>query len=373
MVEESGRPKPAGYGEHKESFREMVERDDLDGVVIVTPWEWHLPMTTAALRAGKHAAVAAGPANSVDECWEMVDAAEASGKTGYLLENHCYDRWNMAILNMVRQGIFGELIHCQCGYEHDLRGRLVLGKGSGIEPKGEGDYRSNHNQFRNGELYPTHSIGPVANVLNIDRGNRFSYLTSTSTKSRGLREWSENNLPTDHPRRNIDWLQGDVTTTVIKCQNGETVIMNFDTRLPRPHTNMRRVQGTKGIWFQDGNAVSGIKSSVIYLDGISPNHKWESFDSYQERYDHPLWKKYAASGVQGGHRGGDFLKVRGFTESIKRGIRFPIDSYDTAAWKAIAPLSEQSIALGSEPVAFPDFTRGRWMSNKPIFGLTDYY
>ena len=369
-VEKSGRKRPDGYSAHEESYLEMVARDDLDGVLIATPWRWHIPMCIAAMRAGKYAATEVGPASSVEECWDLIKAHEESGKPCMLLENHCYDRWNMALLRMVREGVFGELVHCQCGYEHDLRGRIVLGKGTGVALPGGGDYRTLQNKRRNADLYPTHGIGPVANWLNIDRGNRFSYLTSTASKSRGLVSWARDNLGKDHPAARIDWGMGDVVTTVIKCANGETVVLSFDTRLPRPYSNMRRLQGTQGIWLQDGDATS-LARSTVYVEGRSPAHKWEPFEPYQEEYEHPLWRRYLRDGVVGGHRGSDYLKVRSFAQCVRDGLPTPIDAYDTASWMAISPLSERSIATGSRPVSFPDFTGGRWMRNRPIFGLTD--
>lgn len=373
-VEESGRSRPTGYGGRDDAYLDLLERDDLDGVVIATPWELHIPMAVASMKAGKYAAFEVGPANSIDECWELVNTHEETGVPAMLLENYCYFRYNMAVLNMVRQGLFGELVHCTCGYGHDLRERIVLGKGTGTKPKGEGDYRSDHNQYRNGDLYPTHGIGPIAQCLNIQRGNRFAYLTSTASKSRSLSEWSEENLAPDHPRRDITWRQGDIVVTTIKCQNGETVVATFDTRLPRPTTFMYVVQGTKGIWSQDGNAESRDKS-VIYLDGISPHHKWESFDSYQEKYEHPLWQNYlkGQETTYRGHGGTDYLELRAFVNCIKNETGVPIDVYDAAAWMAISPLSEASIAMGSQPMEIPDFTDSKWMNNEPIFGMTAEY
>lgn len=365
LVEESGRRKPEGYYEHKESFRDLLAREDLDGVVISTPWRLHIPMAIATVKSGKYAATEVGPASSIEECWELVKTSEETGMPCMILENHCYNRDCMAVLSMVRKGLFGELIHCQCGYQHELRRRIVKGKGTGVELEGGGDFRTHQNRKRNADLYPTHGIGPVAEFLNINRGNRFVYLTSTATKSRGLHDWTVENLGKEHPYADIDWAIGDVVTTVIKCYNGETVIINHDCSLPRPYSNMRRVQGTKGIWMEDNNS--------IYLEGRSPEHKWESFDKYQTEFEHPLWQKYIKEGIKAGHGGAGFLKVRAFVECIKRKISTPIDVYDTAIWMAITPLSEKSIALGSEPVYFPDFTQGKWMTNKPIFGLTEEY
>ena len=374
MVKKATGLRPSGYGEHEYIYREMLEKEDLDGVIIATPWRWHIPMAIDAMKSGAYAAVEAGPASTVKECWDLVETAESTGLHAMLLENHCYDRWNMAILNMIRKGLFGELLHCHCGYEHDLRGRIVTGKGTGIsrEEVAGGDYRTLQNLKRNGDLYPTHGIGPVSQCLDIHRGNRFTSLVSMSTKSAGLKLWAEENLDSDHPARDFNWQMGDIVTTMIRCYNGETVVMNFDTRAPRPYSNMRRVQGTKGIWLQDGNAFS-LDKSVIYIEGKSSHHQWEPFASYQKKYEHPLWQRYLKEGVVGGHRGSGFLKIRGFIEAVRRQKRTPIDTYDTAAWKAISPLSEESIEQGSQTVTFPDFTNRKWMTNKPIFGLTEKY
>ena len=193
-----------------------------------------------------------------------------------------------------------------------------------------------------------------------------------ATKSRGLRKWSEDNLSPGHPRRNIAWKQGDLVTTTIKCANGETVIIKFDTRLPRPNSFLYVVQGTKGIWMQDADSRSRDKS-MIYLDGMEPPHRWQSFDRFQERYEHPLWERYLAEGIRKGHGGTDFLQLRAFKECIKRKINTSIDVYDMAAWMAISPLSEQSIRRSSAPVDFPEFTQGKWMSNPPLFGFMEAY
>jgi predicted dehydrogenase len=333
-------------------------------------------MAIDAMKAGIPAAFEVGPANSVDECWELVKTYEETGVPSMLLENGCFARDSMMVLNMVRQGLFGELVHCRCGYLHDLQGRLVLGKGTGPNPlsssdepvKGEGDYRSMHNQFRNGDLYPTHGVGPIAKCLQINRGNRFSYLTSTATKSRGLEDWAEENLPEDHPRREVDWKRGDIVTTTIKCQNGETVVITFDTALPRPRgESVRRVHGVDGIWEHEKDAV--------YIEDRSPEHEWESVDKYRDEFEHPLWNRYRQDDQmpKRGHGGRDSLELRVFVESVRHGSPPPIDVYDAAAWRAIAPLSEASIAKGSQPVEFPDFTNGQWMSNDPIFGSDGEY
>ena len=354
LVVKSGRKEPVGYSKSETDYKNMVTRDDLDGIIIATPWRWHTPMAVDTMRAGKYCAPEVWGASSVDEVWQLVRASEESGMPCMMLENHCYDRDSMAILKMVREGLFGELIHCQCGYQHDVR--YVK-----FDSRGELRWRGMHSVKRNGDLYPTHGIGPIANCLDIDRGNRFATLTATATKTRGIPAYVEKHFGADHPNVKRPYALGDIVTTVIKCANGETVIINHDTNLPRPYSNMYRVQGTKGIWMEDNMS--------IYLDDISPEHTWEAFEPYMKKYEHPLWKKFLNSVINAGHGGADYLKTRGFIECVKGKIPTPIDVYDTASWIVITPLSEHSIAQGSEPVEFPDFTMGNWMTRKPIFGV----
>jgi predicted dehydrogenase len=358
LVEKSGRKKPEGYSKNEIDYKNMVIRDDLDGVIIATPWVWHTPMSVDTMRAGKYCAPEVWGASSIDEVWQLVKTSEETGMPCMMLENHCYDRDSMAVLNMVRQGLFGELIHCQCGYQHDVR---YIKFGS----TGELRWRGEHSISRNGDLYPTHGIGPIANCLDIDRGNRFLTLTSTATKSRGLKDYIQKKFNPEHENAKRNYALGDIVTTVIKCAKGETVVINHDTNLPRPYSNMYRVQGTRGLWMEDNMS--------IYLEGRSPEHTWESFEPYMIEYEHPLWKKFLKEGVKSGHGGADHLKTRAFIECVKRKIPTPIDVYDTASWIVITPLSEHSIAKGSEPVEFPDFTMGNWLRRKPIFGLTGEY
>ncbi len=371
LVVKSGRRRPEGYtGE--EDFYKLVARDDLDGVVVATPWLWHTPMAVAAMKAGKYCAPEVWGASSIQECWDLIEASEESGMPCMMLENHCYERSTMAILGMVREGLFGELVHGECGYCHDLRslkfgrqsGQINFGPGA----RGEAEWRTYHSINRNGDLYPTHGLGPIANCLNTDRGNRMVSLTATATKSRSLHQYIVSQVGIEHPYAKINFKLGDIVTTVIKCQNGETILISHDTNLPRPYSNRYAIHGTKGLWMEHRALVS-----AIYLDGISPSHEWESLEDYFDKYEHPLWHKFRTEGVRGGHGGAGYLKIRAFVECVKRQIPTPIDVYDTAAWIVITPLSEESIAKGSTPVEFPDFTRGMWMKNKPIFGLTDEY
>ena len=327
---------------------ECIHRDDVDAVIVMTGWETHIALCIEALRAGKRAAIEVGGATSVEECWRLVRASEETGIPVMLLENCCYGETELTILHMIHEGVFGEIVHCAGSYAHDLRDEI-----------GNGDvnrhYRQAHFMHRNGELYPTHELGPIANILNINRGNRMVTLTSMASKARGMHEWLQQHRP-DSPLADAVFNEGDVVTTLIRCANGETILLSHDCTLPRFYSRGGVVRGTKGMWMEDGR--------FIYLDGITPvsgwDHRPESDEKYMEQYRHPLWKDYREFGVRGQHDGMDYLVLRAFIESVQNQTEPPIDVYDAAAWMAITALSEESIAQGGAPVSIPDFTSGRW-------------
>ena len=368
-----GKKKALEFTGSDQAYLKMIELENLDGVIIATPWLWHTRMAVDTMKAGKYAGVEVSAANTLEECWDLVNTQEETGIPVMILENVCYRRDVMAVMQMVRENLFGELLHLECGYQHDLRGvkfndgQSAYGKGVEFGEKGfsEARWRTEHSVKRNGDIYPTHGIGPVGNYLNINRGNRFTYLTATATKARGLHKYIVDNAGEDHPNAKVKFKLGDIITTVIRTANDETITVQHDTNSPRPYSLGFRVQGTEGIWMD--------LNKSIYIEGQSPEHRWEEAQPYLEKYDHPLWKKYENDATGAGHGGMDFFVVHAFVESIKRKTSTPLDAYDAAAWSAITPLSEESIAGGSKPVDFPDFTRGRWMTRKPIFALDDSY
>src|SRR5690606_11512093 len=271
---------------------------------------------------------------------------QRTGTPYMLLENVCYRRDVMAVLQMVRAGLFGELVHMQAGYQHDLRG-VKLNSGDPSEPydsgvefgdKGfsEAQWRTRHSIERNGDLYPSHGIGPCAMYANIHRGNRFTHLNSFSTKARGLHDYIVKKGGADHPNAKVKFRLGDVVTTTLRCENGETILLQHDTSLPRPYSLGFRVQGTDGLWMDVNKS--------IHVEGRSPPHEWENAQKYYDEYDHPLWRKYAGDAAGAGHGGMDWFVVHAFVEALKAGDPMPIDIYDAVAWSAITPLSEQSIA-----------------------------
>lgn len=374
IIKKSGKPAPKVFSGDKFAWRKMLEMKDIDAVVIATPWEWHAPMCIESLQAGKYVGTEVCLGITLEDHWNVVKACEQNKGNLMMLENVCYRRDVMAVLNMVRKGMFGELIHMQAGYQHDLRAvKFNNGKepyGGGVEfgekAFSEARWRTQHSVHRNGDLYPTHGIGPVAEMLNINRGNRFLSLNSFSTKSRGLHNYVVEKGGDAHPNAKVEFKLGDIVTTQIKCANGETVLLQHDTNLPRPYSLGFRVQGTRGLWMDVNRS--------IYIEGTSPKHdQWEEAKAYLDKYDHPLWQRWSKETEGAGHGGMDFFVLHAFIEAVKRRVATPMDIYDAAAWSAITPLSETSIELGNQTIEFPDFTGGQWMSKKTDFALTDEF
>ncbi len=375
MVTDAGQAKPILFTAGNQDYKKLLDHIDVDVVFICTPWEWHTPMSVDAMLAGKAVACEVAGAMSVDECWQMVRTYGKTLTPFMIMENVCYRRDVMAVLNMVRKDVFGEMIHLEGGYQHDLRevkfndGVNYYGGGVEFGEKGysESKWRTSHSVHRNGELYPTHGIGPIGSILNNNRGNRFEYLTSMASKARGLHKFVTEHPKggANHPNAKVNFRLGDVVTTNIMTANGESITLTHDTNLPRPYSLGFRVQGTKGLWMDVNKS--------IYIEGKSPSHKWEAADVYLKENDHPLWKKYEADASGAGHGGMDWFVLNAFLEAYKNNDPMPLDVYDHASWAVITCLSEQSIALGGEPQIFPDFTDGKWMNRKPIFALGDKY
>ena len=350
-VVEAGQPKPDGYSRGEYDFKRMCERDDLDLVFTATPWEWHVPVCLEAMNTGKHAATEVPAAISIDECWQLVETAERTNKHCVMMENCCYDRIELMTLNMVRKGLLGELLHAEAGYLHDLRAIK-------FSEKGEGLWRLDHAIKRDANLYPTHGIGPVAQCMNINRGDQFDYIVSMSSNSRGLNLFAAEKYGPDSPQAKQKYALGDVNTSLIKTKLGRTIMLKHDCDTPRPYSRINLIQGTKGIarkW-----------PDKIHIEGSSPAHKWEDYDKYIEEYEHPLWKNVASKGEGKGHGGMDYIEDYRLIQALRTGTPMDMDVYDAAAWSVIVELSELSVANKSKAIDFPDFTRGKWKTNKPI-------
>ena len=348
----AGRARPAGYDRGPFDFVRMIAEQDLDLVFAATPWEWHVPVCLEAMRNGKHAATEVPAAYTVEDCWQLVETAERHGKHCMMMENCCYDRREMMMLNLVRHGILGELLHAECAYEHDLRAELFSTQGSGL-------WRRAHAIHRNGNLYPTHGLGPIAQCLDINRGNRFDYLVSMSSPSRGLQLWQEEHLAASDPRRAERYVLGDVNVSLIRTVREQTIYLVHNSSDPRPYSRINLLQGTRGI-------MQGYPDR-IHVEGRSvQGDGWDPLDGWYAQYEHPLWTMDLARQATLGHGGMDFLEDWRLIVCLRAGLPLDQDVYDAAAWSSICELTERSVAERSRPVDIPDFTRGRWRTTPPL-------
>ncbi len=369
-IAKAGKPAAKEYTGGTDAYKRLLDRKDIDAVIIATPWQFHHAQSIDAMKAGKYVGCEVIAGLTVKEHWDIVNTSEQTGVPYMTLENVCYRRDVMAVLNMTRQGLFGELVHAEGGYQHNLRnvlfnnGKQYYGGGVEYGPKAlsEAQWRTQFNIDTDGDLYPTHGAGPVINYLNINAGNRFTNLVSFSSKARGLAAYVEEQAP-GNANAKINYKNGDITQTMLNCANGETVMLTHDTHLPRPYSLGFRVQGTKGIWMDVNRS--------IYIEGQSKNDAWEPVKEWFAKYDHPLWKKYEQEASGAGHGGMDWFVFNAFVQAVKQKKQTPIDVYDSATMSVIAPLSTKSIAEGNKPQEFPDFTRGKWKSRKNSFALDD--
>ncbi len=370
-----GKRPPTMYSRGERDFERMCAEEDLDLVYTATPWHWHVPVCLAAMKHGKHAATEVPAAHTVEECWQLVETSEQTRKHCSMMENVNYYRDELTILSMVRRGLLGELIHGEAGYLHDTRQLKMNDHGDGL-------WLGDHHATRNGNLYPTHGLGPLAWYMDINRGDRFDYLVSMSSKARGPDLYAAAHLPPDHPKRKRRYINGDVNSCLIRTVNGLTITLTHDTDLPRPYSRINQVQGTKGI-------VMGFPQFIVCqeVEG-NPHPNWASGDKYRPEYEHPLWTHAVelhgqqpgvgqgtgpilAGAVWTGDpakemQGGDFLEDYRLIEAHCRGVAPDFDVYDAAAWSVVAALSEKSVADRSRPVDFPDFTKVKWKTTRPI-------
>lgn len=338
-----------------QDYKELIASSEVEAVIVSSAWTGHIEIIIECMKAGKPVGTEVGGAYSIEECWQLIRAYEETGVPCMLLENCCYGREEMMAMNMVKQGIFGEIVHCSGGYQHDLREEIAFGNENR-------HYRLQNYIHRNCENYPTHELGPIAQILDINRGNRMVSLVSMASKAKGLNEYIKNKKSDDEALMHTEFAQGDVVTTMIKCARGETIVLTLDTTLPRAYSRGFRVQGTRGMFMEDNMS--------LFIDGEHNEYdfkwkeQWNNIEVYREKYEHPVWKKFMQDGVKGGHGGMDWLVLRAFFDCVEKNEEMPIDVYDIAAWMAISALSEQSIAMGGQVVAIPDFTNGKWITRK---------
>ena len=351
LIADNGKPRPETFTD----YMKVINNENVNTIIIITSWQSHIDIAVAAMKAGKPVAMEVGGAYTVEQCWELVDTYEATGTPFMFLENCCFGKREMMVLNMIKQGVFGEIVHCSGGYQHDLREEIGFGRENR-------HYRLDNYLRRNCENYPTHDLGPIAKVLDINHGNRMVSLASFASKSAGMKEYIKNNKADDRQLMNAEFMQGDIVTTVIKCARGETVTLTLDTTLPRYYCRGFTVRGTKAMYEE--------VTDSVFLD--CEEHRKHDFDwrvncsgnaeEYYEKYKHPVWEEYEKEGVTGTHDGMDYLEFKFFFKCLTKDEPMPVDVYDAASWMVVTALSEQSVAEGGTVKSIPDFTRGRWVT-----------
>ncbi len=347
-----GRPPAIAYT-GVDDWKEIARRDDVDLVYICTHWDLHTPIAVYSMEHGKHVATEIPAALTIDEAWQLVNTAEKTRRHMMMLENCNYDFFEMATLNMTQQGLFGEIVHAEGAYIHDLRSMLFAEEGE------RGHYwdmwRLKHNERYDGSLYPMHGLGPIAHALNIHRGDRMEYLVSLSSDQFGLTAYAEEKFGADSDYARRDYAKGDMNTTIIKTVKGRTIKIQHDVTSPRPYSRIHMLSGTKG--FAQKWPRRGI---TLEPDG----HRWlsdEALDSLLKVYEHPIVKEVGEKAREvGGHGGMDFIMDYRLIYCLHHGLPLDQDVYDAAEWSAIIELSRASVANQGMPVRIPDFTRGNW-------------
>jgi predicted dehydrogenase len=350
-VSETGGPAPAGFSKGPTDYRRLLDRNDVDAVLIATPVPLHAPMAVDAMKAGKHVFSEVAAATTMEDCWALVDTMEKTGRTYMMAENSAYMRPNMLILNMAQKGVFGEFTYAECGYVHDCRNIK-------FDPDGTLAWRGEMARDLIGNLYPTHSLGPVAQWLGINRTDRLVSLVAMTTRQMALERYAARRFGKDHPNAKIKFAVGDSTTTVIQTANGVVIDLRYDTLSARPHptTCYYALQGATASYDSDGER--------IWIEGRSKENTWEPVSKYAEEFDHPMWKKYESEAKNTEHGGGDFFPIREFVQAIRTGGPAPVDVYDAVTWSSITPLSAESLRNGNKCVEIPDFSRGKWKTRK---------
>lgn len=354
-------------------WKQVLDRDDVDAVVISSPWELHAPMAIAAMKAGKHAFLEVPAAITMEECWQLVDTAEATQKHCMMLENCNYGREELMLLNMVQQGVFGEILHGEAAYIHELRAQMFE------DEHGTGSWRTYHYARNQGNLYSTHGVGPIAHYMDVNRGDNFEYLVSMSTPARGRELFARAHFPADHKWNKIEnWKCGDLSTSLIKLHSGKTMMVQWDETSPRPYSRHNYLQGTRGAFGSFPNRIAldyaledlpeAVRASTHKDKARTAFHEWDThMEPWFYAYDHPLWKKVGVLAAEhGGHDGMDFMMWWRIQQCLLEGKPMDQSVYDAAAWSAITPLSRASVEGGSTPQAFPDFTRGKWKATAPV-------
>lgn len=357
---------PAVYRGNEDVWQQMVAREDIDVVYIATPWEWHVPMAVQVMEQGKHAFLEVAAAVTVKDCWRLVDTSEKTQKHCVILENCCYGEQELFVLHMARQGLFGELKHAECAYIHNLAQDVLWSLGS------EGDWRRNYHTFLNGNLYPTHGLGSVAQYLGIGRGDAFKFVVSVSSPEYNLTQIRDATSPNQGKHAQERYVCGDMNTSIIKTHRGRTIMIQHDVVSPRPYSRINALSGTQAMFVgYPGRLAVDARNPHPSVAGLQLNaHKWlegEGLASFMRKNAHPLIKKVGDSARNvGGHGGMDHVMNFRLLDCLRQGITPDMTVYDAADWSSIIELSVRSVQEGSMPIACPDFTRGAWQTLQPL-------
>jgi predicted dehydrogenase len=353
ICESAGRKSPSIYFKDKNSYKEMLDREKLDAVIIATYWDSHTPIALYAMNIGTYPGIEVPAALTVDDTWRLVETSEQTGIPCMMLENWSFRQDNLALLNMKRLGMLGEIVHCHCAHSHDCIDHWFFDSITG-EKKWPAEYLLNYNR----DQYPTHSLGPIISWMDINRGDVFTEIFSTSSASKGINAYFKRKFGENHPNANLTYRQGDIVTSLLRTKAGKTLVINYDMQLPRPYSNRWMLQGTKGVYDEE-------KSSIYLVEDSPAYHQWEPWKPYELKYNHKWWQSNFSSQSHGGT---DYVMLCKFLEAVKSKGPTPIDVYDSAVMTAVVELSGISIAKNS-PITFPDFTKGKWQTNKPNFAL----
>lgn len=333
-------------------YHELLDKKDIEIAILVVAWELHVQASVDFMNAGIITALEVGGAYSLQDCYRLIEAYEKTKTPFFFMENCCYGKRELMVLRMAQEGVLGEIVHCSGAYAHDLREEIA----SGEEIR---HYRLRNYRMRNCDNYPTHELGPIARVLNINHGNRMVSLVSKSSKAAGLAHYIKETRPQE---TNLNFQQGDIVNTIITCAGGETILLTLDTTLPRSYSRGFTVRGTKGMYFEDNDSVFLHEEHYPKYD-FDGKALWGNAEKYEEKYLPEVWKMDGKSGDAGdqGHGGLDQVMFDDFLRCVEEGKPMPIDVYDAAAWMSISVLSEASIQKGGMPVEIPDFTNGKWI------------
>ena len=345
-------------------FDKMILDKNVDAIYIASSWEDHIKQSIKCMEAGIPVAMEVGGAYKIKDCWDLVKTYEKTKTPIMMMENCCFDKFELLTTHLVRKGILGEIIHCHGAYSHDLRKEIIEGNINR-------HYRLRNYISRNCENYPTHELGPIAKILNINRGNKFLTISSVASKSRGLHEYANKKDCKDKSLKNQEFKQGDIVSTNIVCENGETITMTLNTTLPGHYSREFNVKGTKGYADMDTYSI-GIDGEIEEIYTPWDFNKKHIMDA--SRYDKYLpkcWKNITKKEIDLGHGGMDIILVRAFINCLKNNLPMPIDVYDAASWYAITPLSEMSIKHNGKPYKIPDFTKGKY-KNRTELDVIDF-